>query len=176
MQRHLERVKVFYDISKLAPVINQKGFNEHYNGNYKGYVDNFNEGKGDYAFNRAGAFLHDIYFQAIRERRDNNLPTGKAEHVINMRYGSFDNFKQAVAQKAHELQGSGWVYMNQAGYINLIPNHRIIEGVCMLIDLWEHAYVYTHGHNKDEYLNEHWKIINWAYVDQRMQMPVKKDT
>lgn len=174
MHRHLERIKVSYDITKLAPVINQKGFHEHYNGNYKAYVDHFNSGEGDLAFNRAGAFLHDIYFRNIRERRENNAPIGKAEHVINMRYGSFDGFKRTVFNKAKELQGSGWIYMNQAGYVNLIPNHRIVEGVCLLIDMWEHAYVYTHGHNKDEYIDEMWKIVNWDDVNQRLLTPIKK--
>lgn len=175
MHRQLQRVQVTYDIAKLAPVINTKGFQEHYNGNYKAYVDNFNEGKGDYAFNRAGAFLHDIYFQNIRERRENNVPYGKSEQVIAMRYGTFDNFRAAVLAKAKELQGSGWVYMNQAGYINLIPNHRIVEGACLLIDMWEHAYYPTHGHDKEQYIMEQWKIVNWDFVNRKMLEPVKKD-
>lgn len=174
MHRHLQRVQVSYDISKLAPAINTKGFNEHYNGNYKAYVDHFNAGEGDLAFNRAGAFLHDIYFQNIRERRDNNVPSGKTAYVIGMRYGTFENFRAMLEKKAKELQGSGWVYMNQSGYLNIIPNHRIVEGVCLLVDLWEHARVYTHGHNLDEYLTEHWKIVNWSDVEARINLPIKK--
>ena len=109
----LECVKFGHDIGQLKPAINEVGFDIHYNKIYKKLVDDFNQGVGDFAFNKAGAHLHKLYFENLRERRDSNVPIGKAEHIITQRYGNFNNFKKQVQEQASRLQGSGSVYMNK---------------------------------------------------------------
>ena len=70
--------------------------------------------------------------------------------------------------QAARLQGSGWIFMNHAGYVNIIPNNRLVENVAMIIDLWEHAYYPTHGNDRTKYLKAHMGIINWDVVNARL--------
>ena len=58
--------------------------------------------------------------------------------------------------------------MNTAGYINIIPNNRIVDNVAMIIDLWEHAYAYTFGHDKALYVENFLDIIDWDVVNSRL--------
>jgi superoxide dismutase len=157
-----------YNISDLKPVINEVGFDQHFNTVYKGYIEDFNNSKGDIPFNKAGAYLHGRYFDNIREYREKNEPTGKVEHIIINRYGSYKNFQVTILDQATRLQGNGWLWMNHAGYVNIIPNNRIVNDIVLLIDLWEHAYVFTHGINKEQYLKTHMHIINWDAVNSRL--------
>lgn len=164
----LKSVDFHHDVGALKPCISEIGFDIHFNKIYQQYIKDFNNGVGDFAFNKAGAHLHGLYFDNIRERRENNLPIGKSEHVINNRYGSFENFKKTVFEQASRLQGSGWVFMNTAGYVNIIPNNRIVDNVAMIIDLWEHAYAYTFGHDRALYIENFLDIIDWDVVNSRL--------
>lgn len=157
-----------YNIQELSPCINEIGFDLHFNGIYKQHVDNFNSSKGDIPFNKAGSFLHSLYFDNIREYRKDNLPSGKVLNIIENRYGSFDNFKLTCIDQATRLQGNGWLFMNHAGYINIIPNNRIVNDIILLIDLWEHAFIPSHGINKEDYIRTHMNIINWDTVNNRL--------
>ena len=163
-----------YDIAKLKPVFSVEQFDLHYNKIYTKHVEDFNNSKGDFAYNKAGAFLHELYFENIRERRENNVPTGKVEQIINMRYGSLDNFVSTVIEQSERLQGNGWIWMNTAGYVNIIPNHRIVDNVALVIDLWEHAFLANFGTDRESYLKQHFSIINWEIVNQRILAPKEK--
>lgn len=168
MNKQIKCVNFYTDISKLKPVISEIGFDLHYNQIYKQYVDDYNEGEGDIAYNKAGAYLHDLYFDNIREYRNENKPIGRAEHVIDTRYGTYENFLKTLESQVNRLQGSGWVFMNYSGYVNFIPNNRIVDNVAMIIDCWEHAYAFTHGTDRMSYVRQHMSIIDWDKVNERM--------
>ena len=168
----LEQTLVSYDIAKLKPVINEHAFDLHYNYIYKKHVDRYNKGEGDFAFDKAGSYLHGLYFENIREFRLNNQPTGKALYMMELRYGSMERFVQTLTEKAKNIQGNGWVFMNTSGYINLIPNNRIVDNVAMIIDCWEHAYMFNYGDNIEKYIINHLNILNWDVINFRM---LKKD-
>ena len=165
---NLTQIVFPYNIQELNPCINETGFDLHFNGVYKQHIENFNNSVGDIPFNKAGAFLHSTYFDNIREFRQSNIPTGKVLQVIENRYGNFDKFVITVIDQATRLQGNGWLFMNHAGYVNIIPNNRIVSDIILLIDLWEHAYIPTHGINKVEYIKTHMNIINWDTVNNRL--------
>jgi len=173
--KELKLVKVSYDVASLKPVSSVANFDLHYYQIYKQYVEDFNNGVGDSSFNKAGAFLHDLYFENIREFRPNNKPIGKSEYVINMRHGSFERFEQALFDQASRLQGNGWVFVNSAGYVNIIPNNRIVDNVALIIDLWEHSFLQSYGNDRNKYLKDHMSIINWDVVNRRMLENKKED-
>ena len=164
----LSLIPISFNISELKPCINEIGFDLHYNGIYKKHVDEYNQGIGDFAFNKAGAELHRIYFENIRSLRQDNKPYGKSEQVINYRYGNFDNFVKTAEEQLERLQGNGWLFMNHSGYINIIPNNRLVKNIALLIDCWEHAYAFTHGIDRSKYLRQHISIINWDIVNKRL--------
>ena len=162
------KTPISLDVSKLKPCITEKTFSEHFNSVYDEHIEKFGQEKVDYAFHKAGIKLHELYFENIRAFKENNMAYGKSLDLINYRYGSWENFVATVFEQADRLQGSGWLFMNHAGYVNIIPNNRLVENVALIIDLWEHAYFPTHGNNKYKYIKTHFGIINWDIVNARL--------
>lgn len=171
----LKQIPITFDISKLKPVVSETTFNLHFNDIYKNHVDCFNASFGDIPFHKAGAHLHSLYFENLREYRHKNEPVGKSAQVIEMRYGSFSNFVQTIHDQVHRLQGNGWIFMNHAGYVNIIPNNRIVDNVALVIDFWEHAYMFNYGSDRNKYLSDHLHLINWDVVNQRILSPKKEE-
>lgn len=164
------------DVSKLKPCINEKGFELHYTGVYSNHVKEFNHSENtDFAYHKAACKLHELYFQNIMAYKENNAPYGKALELIQYRYDTYENFLTQLYNQADRLQGSGWVYMNNAGYINIIPNNRLVENIALIIDLWEHAYVLTHGANRKEYISSFLGVINWDVVNARLLKSKKEE-
>jgi len=76
-----KQVPFINDIATLKPAINEIGFDMHYNGVYNNYIEAVNNNEGDIPFNRAGEYLHRLYFENIRDYRPNNQPIGKSAQV-----------------------------------------------------------------------------------------------
>jgi len=167
-QEKLELLKLPYSKDGLSPVISKETINYHYANLAQAYVDRFNKGEGDDKFNKAGAFLHNLYFPGLKEPSSKNQPTGKSAEIINKKYKSFDAFKEAVTKEAMSIQGSGWIYMDLNGGIKTIVNHEIRKDIAMLIDWWEHAWALDYQSDKKKYLENTWKIINWEIVNDRL--------
>ena len=68
------------------------------------------------------------------------------------------------------IQGSGWVYLSKSGDIKTIKNHEIKNDIVLLIDWWEHAWALDYQSDKKEYLKNIWSIINWDYVNDRIEI------
>jgi Fe-Mn family superoxide dismutase len=155
------------NLSELNPVISELSFQKHLQ-ICKNYVDDFNNQKGDIPFNKAGAHLHRLFFENLREFRVDNKPLGKSAQILELRYGSWDNFLKTYLETVDKLQGSGWVFMNTSGYLNIIPNNRIVDNIGFVIDFWEHSYYPDYGLKRTEYAKDILNLINWSKVNDRM--------
>ena len=164
----LTLAKLPYAKNALAPVMSKKTLDYHYSGLAKAYVDKFNSGEGDAKFNEAGAFLHNIFFPQLQAPTSGNKPSGVSLELINDKYGSFDKFKEEFTNTAMGIQGSGWIYMTKSGTIKIIKNHAIRTDIAMLVDWWEHAWVLDYQSDKEKYLNNIWKIIDWDVISKRI--------
>lgn len=167
-KKTLTLVKLPYTKSGLSPVLSQANLDLHYSELAKSYVDRYNKGEGDPAFNEAGAYLHNILFAQFRAPKNNNKPHGLSLNLINRKYGSFDKFKEEFTKKAMSLQGSNWIYLSRSGDIKIIKNHAIKSDIALLIDWWEHAWFTDYGSNKSKYINNIWRIINWDIVNSKL--------
>ena len=69
------------------------------------------------------------------------------------------------------------IFMNHSGYVNIIPNNRIVDNIAMIIDCWEHAYMFSFGSDIESYITQHLSIINWEVVNKRINKinSLKKD-
>lgn len=164
----LFRAKLSYALTDLAPVISEETMDYHYGKLYKTYVDRYNAGEGDPDFNEAGAFLHDIYFTQFKEPKKSNQPTDAIKEFIDEHYESYNDFKNAIQKEAMSIQGSGWVYLSKNGQIKTIKNHAKRSDILLLIDWWEHAWALDYQADKQKYLDNIWKIIDWNVISQRM--------
>jgi len=164
----LELVDLPYSRTALAPVLSKANIDNHYGKLAKGYVDRYNKDEGDRTFNAAGAFLHNLFFPQFRAPRTSNKPNGQIRSLIERKFGSFDEFKEEVAEKAMKLQGSYWIYLSKTGTIKTIQNHQKRTDIALLIDWWEHSWITDYGADKKKYLKNIWRIINWDEINKRL--------
>ena len=163
----LEIVKLSYPESGLQPVFSASLMRLHYGKLAHGYAERFNKNIGDKQFNYAGCWLHNLYFTQFRPARTNNVPNGPIGSLIKSRFKSFDAFKEAVENAAMNLHGSGWVYLARDGTIKTIQNHQVRNDILILIDMWEHAFQNDYGSNKEKYLDNIWRIMDWNALNTR---------
>jgi superoxide dismutase, Fe-Mn family len=157
-----------YGREDLEPVMSSETLDYHYGRLAKSYVERYNLGEGDADFNEAGAFLHNIFFTQLKAPSASNRPRGASLALINDRYGDFSEFRSQVLAQAMSIQGSGWVYMARNGDIKTMANHAMRRDIALLIDWWEHAWVLDYQHDKKKYLKNHWRIVDWDAVNQRL--------
>lgn len=164
----LERIKLPYALDGLGRSLSKRALNYHYGKLYKAYCDRFNAGEGDLDFNEAGAFLHSKYFSQFTAPRSNNQPTVACLNFIDQHYKSYKDFQDKFLKQAMSIQGSGWVYLARDGKIKTITNHEIKNDIVLLVDWWEHAWALDYESDKEAYLNNQWKIIDWSVIEQRL--------
>jgi len=154
-----------YSRTDLDPVMSEETLDYHFGTLYKTYVDRYNKGEGDRDFNEAGAFLHDILFDQYQSPSNTNKPSGDILELIESKFKSFEAFKEEFLKIAMGIQGSGWVYLAKSGVIKTIVNHQIKEDIVLLIDWWEHAWALDYQADKQKYLENQWKIIDWEKIN-----------
>jgi len=165
----LTLLKLKYSKADLDPAISQDTMDYHYGKLAKAYVDRYNAGEGDPDFNEAGAFLHNILFAQYMIPKSSNEPDGVSADFIKEHFKTFSDFKEEFLKVAMGIQGSGWVYLAKNGMIKTIKNHQIKSDIVLLIDWWEHAWALDYQSAKDKYLENQWKIIDWAVINDRLQ-------
>jgi Fe-Mn family superoxide dismutase len=163
----IEIIKRNFTDSEVSPVMSKETIELHYGKLAHGYAKRYNAGEGDPEFNFAGAFLHNTLFTQYREVRNNNKPNGPVLNFIKKHFKSYENFKDEFLKEVMAMQGSGWVYLAYDGKIKTIKNHEVRDDILLLIDRWEHAWILDYGTDKEKYLNEQWKIINWNVISTR---------
>ena len=164
----LETTPLPYSEKALEPVMSKESINYHFEHLAKGYAKRYNAGEGNADFNRAGSFLHNKFFPQLRAPKGANRPQGKVLALIEEHFKTYEDFKIAVKETAMKIQGSGWIYLSTAGTIKTIPNHAVRTDICMLIDWWEHAWSLDYQWDKERYLDNIWKIIDWDVCNERL--------
>lgn len=128
--------------------------------------------RDDILFNLGGVLNHELYFNTISPY-NKNIPIGKISNAINNKYVSFSNFKKVFIDKALKLIGSGYTFLvidknNSLNIINLSNEETPYSyGYIPLlgIDLWEHAYSLKYNHNRREYIENYFKMIDFDKVN-----------
>jgi Fe-Mn family superoxide dismutase len=164
----LETTPLPYGIKDLDPVMSEATLDYHFEHLAKGYAKRYNAGEGNADFNRAGSFLHNKFFPQFRQPRVGNRPRGAIAELIESKFKTYEDFQDAVKEGAMEIQGSGWIYLSTGGDIKTIPNHAVRTDIALLIDWWEHAYSLDYKWDKEKYLDNIWRIIDWDVVNDRL--------
>jgi Fe-Mn family superoxide dismutase len=169
-QGDIKQNPLTFNKGDLHPVMSKETLDYHYTGLASKYFERYNKGEGDPKFNYGGAMLHNLFFGNLKTPGGSNKPTGASKDLIEKKYKDFDKFKEAFEKEAMSIQGSGWVYMDTAGKINIIHNHEYQKGmkIALLVDWWEHAWALDYQQNKAKYLDNIWRIIDWNIVNDRL--------
>ena len=164
----LETNPLPYKTDELSPVMSRETIDYHYENLAKGYAKRYNADEGNKDFNRAGSFLHNIFFPQLQPPAGANKPMGASLRLIEEKFDDYDNFKELFKTEAMKIQGSGWVYLSTGGDIKTIKNHAVRTDIALLVDWWEHAWALDYQSDKEKYLDNIWKIINWDVVNNRL--------
>jgi Fe-Mn family superoxide dismutase len=164
----LTLVRLPYKLEDLEPVMSEATVDYHYNKLSRAYVDRYNSGEGDADFNWGGAMLHNMWWPQLRPAKGANRPTGAIADLIDDRFGSYEEFRDAFAKEAMALQGSGWCYLSRSGDIKTLKNQSYNKSVLLPVDAWEHAFLLDPKPDKARYFKNIWKIINWDVINHRM--------
>jgi Fe-Mn family superoxide dismutase len=164
----LETTPLPYGQHDLEPVMSAETIGYHYEHLARGYAKRYNADEGNADFNRAGSFLHNKFFPQLRPPKGANKPKGAVLALIEEKFKTYEDFKAALKEEAMKIQGSGWVYLSTAGEIKTIKNHAVRTDICVLIDWWEHAWSLDYQSDKEKYLDNIWKIIDWDVCNERL--------
>lgn len=124
--------------------------------------------------NAGSVYNHNLYFCSMCSQRD-AAPSGKLADTLKNRYGSLQMFQNVLFDAAHNICGSGWVWLNSERdgnvHIALTQNNDVpmLSSLTPLfnIDLWEHAYFLKYPTQIDLYLENWYATLDWDTVNAR---------
>ena len=180
-----------YNLDALEPYISRQTVGFHYLKHHKGYVEKLNKmisgtqfetmtleeiviaahKKNEYLDiynNAAQVWNHNFYWQSLNP--DGGEPNKKLLEKIEETFGSFNDFKDTMRQKALEQFGSGWAWLAEDSNGNLLcyntsnADNPLIFGHTPLltIDVWEHAYYLDSQNLRADYVNKVLdNLLNW---------------
>ena len=131
--------------------------------------------------NAGGHYNHEMYWQSMRPKKENNKPADKLLEALEASFTTFANFKEKFGEAAKNRFGSGWAWLymneNKSMKIGSTPNQdnplmdiSDIKGFPLLgIDVWEHAYYLKYQNKRADYIENWWNVVNWDYVQQRFE-------
>jgi Fe-Mn family superoxide dismutase len=129
--------------------------------------------------NGGGHYNHEMFWQCMRPKQNENKPESKLMDAIENNFTSFSNFKTQFSDAGKNRFGSGWAWLyidkNKKLNIGSTPNQdnplmnvSEIKGFPLLaLDVWEHAYYLKYQNKRADYIENWWNVVNWNYVQQR---------
>lgn len=189
----IKPVKLTYALDALEPYIDAETMDLHYNKHYKGYVKKLNAAlpatnkqdllsivkkarskKDGIRNNAGGAYNHQLFWNMMSP--DRKTISGEIRDLIEKQYKSVENFKAKFVEEALAHFGSGWLWLvKRDDKLEMIStdnqdNPLMDSDVTILlgIDVWEHAYYKKYGPNREKYIKQFLKIVNWDYCNQQL--------
>ncbi|WP_443703618.1 superoxide dismutase [Prevotellamassilia timonensis] len=182
-----------YALDALAPVMSADTLNYHYGKHLQTYLDNVNrmiegtpfadmklkdmitKAQGALYNNAAQAFNHIIFFKQLTPTPTTISPL--LTQALVARFGSVDAFKSEFSNAATTLFGSGWVWLalDANNVLQIVPEPNAGNPITrnmrplMCIDVWEHAYYLDYQNRRGDYIKNFWNLVNWDYIEKRMQ-------
>jgi Fe-Mn family superoxide dismutase len=131
----------------------------------------------DQFLNNAGGHFNHSYFWISMSPETNQKPSGRLAEDINKQFGSFEKFKQEFIDVGVKHFGSGWVWLcvndgklKVQGFLN--QSNPYIENCghpLLGCDIWEHAYYLKYQNNREKYITNWFKVINWEFISKRYE-------
>jgi Fe-Mn family superoxide dismutase len=121
--------------------------------------------------NGGGHYNHSLFWQMM-SKTGGGAPKGEIGKAIDVKFGSYDKFKEEFAKAATTVFGSGWAWLTLDGdtlRIEQTPNQDspLSQGRAPLlgIDVWEHAYYLKYQNRRPEYITALFNVIDWDFVN-----------
>jgi Fe-Mn family superoxide dismutase len=184
-----------YPKDALEPYVSARTLEFHYEKHHKGYLAKLRkaiEGKPDaersledlirtsqgsvYDF-AAQVWNHTFYWRSMRAG-GGGKPGRELLAALDGAFGSFANFKQALAEAANGEFGSGWAWLvlDAGGRLRVRSSSDAdnplgtTEVPLLTIDVWEHAYYLDYQNRRDQYVQgviDH--LLNWDFAQENLR-------
>ncbi len=120
----------------------------------------------------SGVYNHQIVFKSITPNPIVQISKNLKE-AIEAKYKTLNNFYNEFKSAAVGLSGCGYVFLvcdkNKNVFIESVKGNTttVKKNLCPLLalDLFEHSYFLKYNANKEEYIKEWFKYINFDYVN-----------
>lgn len=195
MEKFYKLPALDYKLNELEPVISEKLLTLHYAKHHQKYVDDANillekldsgrknnddlDMKGllkSLSFNVGGHVLHGLFWKNMIPVDGYSEPGQVIKKAIEEEFGSMDRFKEEFNKTALTVEGSGWgalAYSKETK--RLLPmqiekhnaNCYAVHKPLLVLDVWEHSYYLDYENNRQKFIEEFWKIVNWKEVEKR---------
>lgn len=133
--------------------------------------------------NAGGHYNHEMFWQCMRPKTNDNKPDGDLLKAINKKFGNFSEFKKQFAEAAKNRFGSGWAWLckdekgeliigstaNQDNPLMDISTVEIKGFPLLCLDVWEHAYYLKYQNKRADYIENWWNVVNWNHVQSRYE-------
>ncbi len=203
MAHELPQLAYAYDT--LEPHIDAKTMEIHHSKHHQGYTNKFNAAleKHPELFeksveellrnieivpkdirtavrnNGGGYYNHKLFWETLgpnsTESADSKKPKDKLEEAIELKFSSFESFKEEFNNTAAAQFGSGWAWLcvdsNNELLIAQTSNQDspLSEGLTpiLALDVWEHAYYLKYQNKRPDYIQAFWNVVNWEEVERK---------
>jgi len=193
--------KLKYAFDALEPYIDKETMEIHYLKHHQGYIDKLNlivakdaslEGvTAEYMLtslnsvdseirpsivNFAGGHVNHSFFWKIMTPEQTS-PGELTYKMIDIKWGSLEQFLEEFAKRAVGIFGSGWAWLvalNNQPDLDIITTSNQDSPISfgqipiLGIDVWEHAYYLKYQNRRDEYVKAWMNVINWDAVEKNI--------
>jgi len=172
---HTKHQKKYFD--KMMEVIEEKpSLEKHSIVNLLSNLDKIPSKDKDKFINKAGGYFNHCFFWNVMSARKTQY-SGKIKLLIDKEFGSLDKFLDKFIQLGLDQFGSGWVWLcvsddklKLSSMSN--QNNPYIENFGKPLigcDVWEHAYYLKYQNDREKYLKNWVKLINWDFVNDTLE-------
>lgn len=133
--------------------------------------------------NGGGHYNHELFWRCMKPNGEQQ-PSGRLLQAMENAFNSFGNFKAKFTEAAMTRFGSGWAWLYLDGRKQLqiasTPNQdnplmdlSPVKGTPILgLDVWEHAYYLKYQNRRADYIDNWYKVVDWAFVQKRFESMV----
>lgn len=183
-----------FEKNALEPHISSETLDYHYDKHHQTYLTKLNaavkgtdlENKsleelitsqtGGIFNNAAQVWNHSFYWNCLSPQGGGGA-SGKIKELINKKWTSFDNFKEAFSTACATNFGSGWTWLvqNSDGSIDIVSTSNAISPLTskqtplLTCDVWEHAYYVDYRNARPKYIEAFWNLVNWNFVNSNLK-------
>ena len=128
--------------------------------------------RGEILYYLSSILNHNLFFYNISNKKITE-PIGLIKKDINKYFTTYDNFKKEFKTKALNLKGSGYTFLvrddnRELKIINTSnEDSPYYYGYTPIIslDLWEHSYFLDYYDNKNTYIDNFFKVIDFNKIN-----------
>ena len=179
-----------YAKTALAPHISEETLDFHYGKHHQTYVTNLNnlikgtefenaslediiKKSSAGIYNNSAQIWNHTFFWNSMKPNGGGAPSGALANAINVKWGSFDEFKKAFQASAVGNFGSGWTWLVKKadGSVDIVnmgaAGTPLTTGdkALLTIDVWEHAYYIDYRNARAKFVEVFLaSLANWDFA------------